>query len=265
MVSVDFADLRQKFSIDSVSISLLELILKPSGATLRGRCPICKSAGERDLILTPAKGLFHCFKCKAGGSAIDLVAQVRGIGLRDAALAIAEHFGEGTVPRNRTNTRDSTGTVPTEDRAGQLQKILDRLEPEHEVVQGLGISAATARAWESGYNGSGSQRGRYSCPIRSLDGTLIAFVGIAVAPEQSPRILFPNGFDPTAVIFNAQHVEQGGELFLARSPMDAILAVEHGVPITNVVSFLTDTVNGQQLEMLSSLMDEKKIEGLEIT
>ena len=49
---------------------------------------------------------------------------------------------------------------------------------------------------------------------------------------------------------------------LVRDPLDVMRAHENGVD--NVVAFLTEAVTAQQLEMLSSLMDEKRCESLTI-
>ena len=58
---------------------------------------------------------------------------------------------------------------------------------------------------------------------------------------------------------NADRVAEGGGLWVCRDPLAAILAVENGIPIENVVSFLAP-ITAQSLDMLSSLMDERKIE-----
>ena len=51
---------------------------------------------------------------------------------------------------------------------------------------------------------------------------------------------------------------------LKRTPLDAILAVENGIAIESVIALLTETISAQQLEMISALMDEKRIDGLEL-
>ena len=140
-----------------------------------------------------------------------------------------------------------------------LQAILDRLQPEHEAVQGLGISPETAQLFESGYDGAGVLKGRYLAAIRSIGGELLGFVGIAIRDQQSPRMAFSN-FEPATTIFNAHRAAEEAELMLCRSPLDVILAVEQGAPIESVVAFLTESVSPHQFEILSSLMDQRRIE-----
>ena len=68
---------------------------------------------------------------------------------------------------------------------------------------GLGLSETTCHAWGAGYAPKGIMRGRLAVPIRDRAGTLLAYVGIAVSEQASPRLHFPNGFDPHSIIFGA--------------------------------------------------------------
>jgi DNA primase len=114
-------------------------------------------------------------------------------------------------------------------------------------------------AFGAGYAPKGILRGRLAIPIHDREGTLLAYCGRTVKNE-SPTLTFPNGFDPHSVIFGA-HKVQAGELYLVRDPLQILTAYEAGVE--NVVAFLT-TITAQQLEQLASLMDEKKVETVEL-
>jgi hypothetical protein len=78
---------------------------------------------------------------------------------------------------------------------------------------------------------------------------LLAYCGRTVKNE-SPMLLFPSGFDPHSTIFNAHRVAEG-ELYLVRDLLAVFKAFESG--IENVVSFLTEGITAQQLEMLATL------------
>jgi hypothetical protein len=73
--------------------------------------------------------------------------------------------------------------------------------------------------------------------------------------DESPVLLFPNGFNLASAIFNAHRITKG-ELYLVRDPLQVLQAFESG--IENVVAFLTDGIFPQQSEELPSLMDERK-------
>lgn len=257
MANVDFAELKARISVTDVLSMLKVTNLRHTGGALRGPCPICGGdSTDRHFVATEGKG-WYCHHCKNGGDIIKLVATVRQIDVRAAALAIQEHFG-GTV-RGDTVHR---APVPEGNRfAPQLQQILERLQPEHAAIQKLGISPQTASDFESGYEKAGLLRGRYSVALRDLHGTLTGFVGIALSTDQAPRLKFPEAIDPTTVLFNAHRVAQGGDLFVCRSPLEAILAVENGAPIDSVIAFATPLVSAQQWETLASFMDEHQIEG----
>lgn len=104
-----------------------------------------------------------------------------------------------------------------------------------------------------------SAKGRPAVPLRGRDGTLLAYVGIAVTNEESPRLLFHN-FDSGSTIFNANRLAEGRDLFGCRDPLQVLLAVENGVAPESIVAFLTDGFAAQQLQTLAALMDEKKTE-----
>lgn len=78
---------------------------------------------------------------------------------------------------------------------------------------------------------------------------------------ESPTLIFPNGFQSAEHIFGAHRISSG-PLYLMRDPLDVLKAHEGG--IDNAIGFLTEVLSAQQLEMLSSLMDERKCETIEI-
>ncbi|OGB22624.1 MAG: DNA primase [Burkholderiales bacterium RIFCSPLOWO2_02_FULL_57_36] len=83
------------------------IALKKSGKDLIGTCPF-HDDGEPSLVITPAKNLWHCFGCGAGGDPIAWVMKWRGISFRhavellhtDPALA-----AQALTPVKRTTVR----------------------------------------------------------------------------------------------------------------------------------------------------------------
>ncbi len=68
------------------------------GSTLKGKCPIHNGSNDRQFTVDETKGLFKCFspKCGRGGDIITLVSDLEGgIGVRDAALLIADWYSVG--------------------------------------------------------------------------------------------------------------------------------------------------------------------------
>ena len=91
MPAVDFQEIKARVTELQVA-DMLGLTLKKSGATWRGHCPVCKNKNQRALAITPGKGWYCHADCRTGGDVIELVARVRQLTQREAALAIATHF-----------------------------------------------------------------------------------------------------------------------------------------------------------------------------
>ena len=255
--AIDFVELKQQVSIERAA-EMLGIKLKRSGPQLRGSCPICKEEGDRIFVITPARGLYYCFgkKCGKGGDAITLAANVRKCSLREAAEFLAGKGGvSATSARADSSRNDSPQPLPE-----RSLKPLDYLQATHEAVQALGLSPETCDHFGAGFAPKGIMRGRLAIPIHDRAGTLLAYCGRALN-EESPSLIFPNGFDPRGAIFNAHRIAEG-DLFLVRDPLQALTAHQSGVE--NVVAFLTETISAQQLEQLAALMDERKCDNLEV-
>jgi len=255
---VDFAIVKETVTVEK-AIGFLGLTMRRTGDQLRGPCPACKGGGDRALAVNIPKNSYYCFAEGKGGDVIAFTAHIRDLSQRDAALLLSTSFGN--------DEQQSAAPVPNRPpspQGGQPEKRglqpLTYLEDEHEHVQALGISPETARAWGAGYAPRGIMRGRFAVPVHGMDGTLLAYVGIAVTEEQSPKLLYPNGFDPGSVIFGAEKVG-AGELYLVRSPLQVLAAAEQGME--NVVAFLAP-ITAQSLVMLAALCDEAKIETVEL-
>jgi DNA primase catalytic core len=63
--------------------------LKRAGKDLLGRCPFHEDR-EASLVVTPAKNLWHCFGCGAGGGPIDWVMRAQGVSFRHAVELLRE-------------------------------------------------------------------------------------------------------------------------------------------------------------------------------
>jgi DNA primase len=234
---IDFAELKEQVGIEDV-FPMLELHMMQKGDQWRGACPACEDS-DRSLVVTSSKGAFYCFSAKKGGDVISLVAHVRDLGMRDAALAIAEY--RELVPEppaaNRTGTSTSKRTVPNSAGGKETQKLqpLAYLDAAHETVEALGLSPATCERFGAGYAPKGILRGRLAIPIHDLNGELVAYCGRAVRDDQSPILSFPKGFDPSAYVFNL-HRMVDGDLYCTFDPLDVLLAFENG--IENAIAFL---------------------------
>jgi CHC2 zinc finger len=103
MSDIDFPTIKARVPIERVALEMLRLPMTekkvPDKANpermisqWRSVCPACRSRHTRALVVTPAKGMAYCWDMHKGGDCIWLVAHICKIRVREAALAIIEHF-----------------------------------------------------------------------------------------------------------------------------------------------------------------------------
>lgn len=203
---LDFAALKQAVSIEAVAEWLQLDLKKQSNGQLRGCCVMHGGSNDRELVITPSKGLFFCFGPCGGGDLIKLTAQVLKVGTKEAAQKIADHFNFGNstskeqvpVPSHRTSSTSITKEeLPTDGSSPQANglKPLDHLTTDHPAIEALGLSVAVCTALGIGYAQKGVMRGRVAFPLRLPDGTLVGYQGLATSPDQAPLLLFPKNLD----------------------------------------------------------------------
>jgi DNA primase len=261
MPFVDFAELKTRVPIEQ-AVQVLGINLVPHGSQHRGPCPVCKSGGDRALVVTPAKGLFYCFSAKIGGDVIALTAHIRGTTVKDAADELNRAFG--TVQNSTGTVSESRATAPQAQEA-RKQPAFDpeayaaRLDASHASLAPLGLSTETLKQWKAGYSNAGTNRGRLAIALHDRDGNILGFAGRSLG-DQQPSLMIPNGINPQEIIFGGERVEQG-TLYLVRDVLDVLKAHESGV--TNCVCFLTE-ISTLQVEMLAALMATKRCDTVEL-
>jgi hypothetical protein len=256
---VDFAGVKERAKIQDV-VAWLGLNMKlEKSTTLRGGCPTC--GGDRTLAVTPnhtrtdgSVGSYYCHAEKKGGDSIGLVAHIKGVSQHDAAQLLHDRFGGG----ERREEPATPAKRPVERRAGAYDPnaYAARLDTASELLTPLNVSPSTFQAFQAGYASSGVHRGKLALPLHDREGKLIGHFGRSLKGE-SPLLSFVNGQNPAEHIFGA-HLVTEGDLYIARDPLDVLIAHENGE--RNVVAFLTDGISAQQWEMISSLMDQRKVE-----
>ncbi len=250
---VDFAALKQQVSI-SQAAQMLGLKMKTQGAQMRGACPACNQGGERALAVNTEKASFYCFACKGdrkqsgSGDVIALVSHITGKSARDAAQQIATHF---RFTGNGSQVPEQPHPAPARKVGFDAESYLKGLDSGAEQLQPLGVAPDTLEAWRAGYCKTGLNRGKLAIALCDREGDILGFAGRSL---ENAQLTFPNGLEPKDIIFGQEKVVEG-EVRLLREPLEVIQASEVGEP---AVCFLTDTVDAQQLEMLASLLDQKK-------
>ncbi len=89
-----FTDNRQRVLDASDIVHLIgqHLTLTPKGREFRCRCPFHDDHNP-SMCVVPAKQIYHCFVCSAGGNAIDFVMKFHSMAFRDALSFLAQRAG----------------------------------------------------------------------------------------------------------------------------------------------------------------------------
>jgi DNA primase len=163
MSFLNFEEIKAANPISEV-VERLSLNLNKAGSSFRGKCPTCESSGDRNLVVTPEKGVFFCFTWGKGGDQIQLVSHVKGIGAKEAAswLSGAE----------RSKEKATKGEPPSEG-----FKPLEYLIHDHEAVVALGFEPGDAERLGIGYAPRGMLKGKVAIPVRLANGKLAGYVG----------------------------------------------------------------------------------------
>lgn len=188
---VDFKALKAAVPMVDV-LQWLGLKLKPEGKQWRGSCPFCESDNERAFVCTPADHVYYCHSCAYGKDTIDLVARMKGCSTREAAVEMAKHFGtDGKGERLNSSTVHSSPSTTKVAAPQQELKPLENLSVEHAAIDALGLTTDTATALGIGYCAKGLMRGRVVFPLRTAEGRLCGYAGLATSADQAPLMLLP--------------------------------------------------------------------------
>jgi len=185
----DIAEVRARVRIDEVIGE--HVTLRPAGGgSLKGLCPFHDERSP-SFHVTPAKGLYHCFGCQAGGDAIAFLMQLQGLTFAEAVERLAGRSG--------VQLRYEEGGAAPDRNLGQRARIL---------------AANTAAA---GYFAEqlGSDQGRGARELlarRGFDDEACAAFGVGYAPpgwDGLKRHLQRAGFDDGALLAAGLVIEGG--------------------------------------------------------
>ena len=98
MARIPNADLQRiKRELPLSSLVALKVALAARGKDQVGRCPF-HDDDTASFVVTDSKGLWHCFGCHAGGTAIDWVMKIEGLTFREAADKLLASLSTTTAP-----------------------------------------------------------------------------------------------------------------------------------------------------------------------
>jgi hypothetical protein len=269
---VPFAEVKRAVSLEAV-LERYELLpsLTRKGMNLAGPCPFCKGSSGRQFQVNLVKNAWYCFGCKEGGNILDFVAKKEGVSIRTAALKLDSWFELGLVEKEKPHAE--AFAAPAETRAASVEAppvaketpptsnpplafTLKTLDPKHESLSPLGFSTETIERFGAGYFAKGLLKGRLAIPIHSAAGDLVAYAGLAVEEDASPRYLFPPKFYAPLEVMNlhrlSEFAEEGGPLYLAAEIEGVFRLAEVG--IVTALGLFDGTLSEVQEEALTGAL-----------
>lgn len=244
---VSFAEVKRAVTMEAVLTRYgFFAALAPKGKNLVGGCPFCKGKSARQFQVNTAKNAWYCFACKAGGNVLDFVAKSEDVSVRAAALKLDSWFGLG-LKSEAARAEAPSASVETEPEAKEVPPVeektlpaenspltftLKTLDPKHEELAVLGLVAETIEYFGAGYCSKGLLKGRLAIPIHGSEGELLAYAGLAIEDDATPRYLFPPKFHPELEIFNlhrfADFAREDGPLYLASEILGVLQLADAG-------------------------------------
>ncbi len=226
---VPFAEVKRAVSLDVV-LAHYELLadMAKKGQNLAGPCPFCKGKSSRQFQVNLTKNAWYCFGCKQGGNVLDFVARREGVSVRAAAMKLDDWFELGLREEGPPRTAPPAApakvppvaeeTLPSEN--PPLTFTLKTLDPHHEALAVLDFEPSTVQLFGAGYCTKGLLKGRLAIPIHNSDGALVAYAGLAIEENDSPRYLFPPKFCAALEVFNLHRLAatEGGRSLLYLTP-----------------------------------------------
>ena len=146
--------------VDIVDVIGQRVPLKPRGRSLLARCPFHEERTP-SFNVNRERQFYHCFGCRASGTAITFLMEYDGLGFVEAVEELAARAGV-EVPREGSDAARRTGPAPdlaavyaALDEANGYYRRQLREHPERgravEYLKSRGVSGALARRFELGF------------------------------------------------------------------------------------------------------------------
>lgn len=246
--------------VDIAAVVGSRVTLKKGGKDLQGLCPF-HDEKTPSFTVSPAKNMYYCFGCGAGGDAIKFLEEFEGLSFTEAVESLAATVGM-EVPRAQSQSpgRDLTPLFEAMRAAEGFYKAQLKGSPQAiDYLKGRGLTGAIAAEFKIGFApdawnglrealGEGARpvpskvlleagligrneggreydrfRGRIMFPVRDGRGRIIAFGGRLLGDGQGPKYLN----SPETPIFHKSRELYG--LFEARKSsrrLESLIVVE---------------------------------------
>ena len=179
--------LKSQVSIEKIVGEVVDL--KKSGSDmLKGSCCFHEERTP-SLAVSPSKGLYHCYGCKAGGDAVTFYKQYYKMNTIESIYKIAENYGVSMSEYERDLTQEEKEKDLLYRAAADVQKRLaSQVDEAMDYLQSRGITQETAEKYGIGYSGGIEEVQGALSPYPS---TIIESLGIENPRMWDNSIVYP--------------------------------------------------------------------------
>ena len=185
-----------KDRIDIVSVISRYLALTKSGASYKGHCPFHKD-DTPSFIVSPEKGLWHCFGCGEGGDVFAFLMKIEKLSFPEAAERLATEVGL-SLNRREDGEREKLRAINSEAASYFSANLADSAAGRRgrEYLIGRGYEENTWEQFGLGYALPGWENLKKRF-VKQYGEKLLLDLGLLVAGKDSPydrfrdRVIFP--------------------------------------------------------------------------
>ncbi len=261
--------------------------LKRSGANYKGLCPF-HNEKTPSFMVHPAKQIFHCFGCNAGGDVFTFTMKHEGLSFPEALSLLARRAGVELKPQNGYKKGEREGLkAAVVEAMSFFETELKRSKVAGEYIKERGLTPEIVKEFSIGYVPQGwhnllnhlkkkgfkedviikaglavkGDRGPYDVfrarlifPILDMHGEPVAFGGRVIDDGQPKYLNSPEStlFKKSETLYALSHsreaVRKEGFAAVCEGYLDAIMCHQHG--IQNVVAPLGTALTAGHLKKL---------------
>jgi len=272
-----------KARLDIVDVVGSHIELKKAGANYKAPCPF---HGEKtaSFVVSPAKQIYHCFGCGAGGDSIKFVMEFEKLNYPEALEKLASTYNFSLSYSDSKNSKPRSGIMQKIDswyhylftQTPTATSYIKERGIYESSIEKFGIGYAPdsnttisyiksqllnmSEAIEMGIVGNDGSRAyarfieRITFPIHSANGTIVGFGGRTITGHQAKYVNSPETpyFNKSRLLYAYHHAKQSihktKEIVITEGYLDVIML--HQAGFTNAVATLGTALTPEHLPLL---------------